>query len=288
MTSSRKPPKPLQYVPFKDDTLMSDDPPSCAWADFETPRLRKCPFDLSTVSWKKAKLLGYGMDGCVWRVNFGDQGPFAIKVFWDTKPQMGYCYTVQRECQNNALLQMIEAALQAAPIRVNENPKEKQDALANLFSFSDEARQDGVQHAKGSSLREMPPFPRMAKCYGWLDFDRQEFRKMPQRIQVDRVHIGRDIRKFSEKDNSYIAIVYEYIEDGPNDPATVNEVSTFLWLAGFNYGASQRAENWKQGILVDHSDIVHPDGCGWSPGVYRLRNGKLTLPAHHLAPLRGE
>lgn len=64
-------------VPFRDDTLMLG-PPSCTAQDFETPRLRQWPFDLATLSWE-ARIDG-GLDGYVWKVRFGDQGPFILKV----------------------------------------------------------------------------------------------------------------------------------------------------------------------------------------------------------------
>lgn len=65
-------------VPFCDDELMMG-PPDCSLAAFKKPLLRQCPFDLATISWK-AHLGGGGVDGYVWRVKFGDGGPFALKV----------------------------------------------------------------------------------------------------------------------------------------------------------------------------------------------------------------
>ncbi len=60
---------------------MQDAPPRTRAEDFETPKLRRCSFDLDTVSWAKAKKLGAGADGHVWRVNFGgDSTHYAIKV----------------------------------------------------------------------------------------------------------------------------------------------------------------------------------------------------------------
>lgn len=53
-------------TPFRDDALM-DGPPACTAADFELPRLRRCPLD-------------EGLDGCVWKVWFGDAGPFVLKL----------------------------------------------------------------------------------------------------------------------------------------------------------------------------------------------------------------
>ena len=69
----------LQSMPFLSNTIMSG-PAGCKVEDFRRPRLRKCPFDLKSISWKDAKVLGYGVDGWVWRVNFGDRGPFALKL----------------------------------------------------------------------------------------------------------------------------------------------------------------------------------------------------------------
>lgn len=46
-------------------------------------RLRHCSFDLDTMTFEAR--LGGGLDGCVWKVRFGDQGPFALKVVSTTK-----------------------------------------------------------------------------------------------------------------------------------------------------------------------------------------------------------
>lgn len=48
-------------VPFLDDAPMVG-PPSCTAADFHTPRIRRCPFDLDTIRWRRQ--LGEGLDGC--------------------------------------------------------------------------------------------------------------------------------------------------------------------------------------------------------------------------------
>lgn len=68
-------------VPFLDDTVMEEtSPPSCKVANFKRPRLRKCGFDLNSIDWRRAKVLGAGLDGWVWRVHFGDKGPYALKL----------------------------------------------------------------------------------------------------------------------------------------------------------------------------------------------------------------
>jgi hypothetical protein len=64
-------------TPFRDDALLVG-PPSCTAADFKLPRLRRCPFDVDSLIWDAA--LGGGLDGCVWKVRFGDEGPFILKV----------------------------------------------------------------------------------------------------------------------------------------------------------------------------------------------------------------
>ena len=41
------------------------------------------------------------------------------------------------------------------------------------------------------------------------------------------------------RDQSYIAVVYEYVEEAANEPAAVEAVTSFLWLAGFSHSGSQ-------------------------------------------------
>lgn len=66
-------------VPFRNDQCMAG-PPSCSASDFKTPRLRRCPFDLTTINWNSSSRLGGGLDGYVWKVWFGADGPYALKV----------------------------------------------------------------------------------------------------------------------------------------------------------------------------------------------------------------
>lgn len=64
-------------MPFLDDEVMAG-PPNLDHAAFLTPKLRRSAFD--PVSLVVEKQLGGGADGFVWRVRFGDEGPFALKV----------------------------------------------------------------------------------------------------------------------------------------------------------------------------------------------------------------
>ncbi len=69
--------------------------------------------------------------------------------FWDDEPpEFGHLhyYAPQRECQNAALLQMMETAVEQAnaasrPIQVIADPISWDDAVDNQAAFSDEARQ---------------------------------------------------------------------------------------------------------------------------------------------------
>ena len=71
----------LQRYPCMADELMdAAKSPSVTLKNLAVPRLRKCPFDIDTIDWQRAKKLGVGADGCVYRVYFGDQGPFALKL----------------------------------------------------------------------------------------------------------------------------------------------------------------------------------------------------------------
>ena len=54
----------------------------------------------------------------------------------------------------------------------------------------------------------------------------------------------------------------------------VSAVADFLWLAGFEFCGQPLARNWKNGVLVDHSDIIGPCSSGWQRGG---RNTKWSL-----------
>ncbi len=77
---TRKPWLDAAKVAFRDDALLVG-PPSCTAADFKKPRLRRRPFDPADLRFEAR--LGGGLDGYVWKVHFGDQAPFALKVVSD-------------------------------------------------------------------------------------------------------------------------------------------------------------------------------------------------------------
>jgi hypothetical protein len=277
--------------------------PSCFAADFKLPQLRRCPFDPATIDWNRSIPVGGGLDGYVWKVWFGQDGPYALKVvrsvaylplvyflaspyciltfrqFWQAEAsECNNYFALQRECQNAAILQMIETQMKlaTAPIVVNTNPVTKSDALHNLVAFSRERIQN-QSLVTDPEVTEIPAFPRMAKCYGWLEFGRQLTRNIPRKKRAPLVHAGR-VRRFMSYDKDYIAIVYEYIEEGSNNAAAVEAVDRFLWLVGFCHTDSA-ARNWRSGVLVDHSAIVYPRSYGWFEALYKPRKaGTLLRP----------
>lgn len=62
------------------DNRILDGAPSCSVLDFETPRLRQCRFELADINWKASVHLGGGLDGHSWKVFFGEDGPYVLKM----------------------------------------------------------------------------------------------------------------------------------------------------------------------------------------------------------------
>jgi hypothetical protein len=210
--------------------------------------------------------------------------------FWDADPhevKHGSYFAAQRECQNAALLQMIRASLDQAaaeggktPVLVLPNPATFEEAEANFFGFADEVRRTRTREHFGSSgpdLVEVADMPRFAS-YGWLHFNRNEVvPRMPRRLLPHGVRVGKHVRSLRPERDKFIAVVYEYVENGGNDEKAVQKVADFLWLAGFSFCAQPLAKNWKSGVLVDHSDIVGPRFYGWQKFFYCLHSAKSIL-----------
>ncbi|RKU42519.1 hypothetical protein DL546_003929 [Coniochaeta pulveracea] len=260
-------------------------------SDFKRPRLRKCGFDLNTVDWRRAKVLGAGLDGFVWRVRFGNEGPYyALKLFWDQDPLeiARGSFAAQRECQNAALLQMIRYSLDQAaaeggtkPVLVIPDPANFDEAEANFFGFAEEVRRGRKREhfpSRGPDLIEVVEMPRFAKCYGWLRVNRHDvFPRMPRSVLPHAIRVDKHTRALPSERNEFLAVVYEYVEDGENDIETVEEVARFLWLAGFSFCPTPLARNWRSGVLVDHSDITGPQFYGWQKFYYRCLKADILL-----------
>lgn len=169
------------------------------------------------------------------------------------------------------------------PVLVLADPSTLDDARANLFGFADEVRRTRKrEHFPPTHLvEEVVEMPSFAKCHGWLPFNRREvLPRMPRRLLPHGVRIGKHYRSLSlspEERDTFIAIVYEYVEEGKNSFEAVEKVARFLWLAGFSFAPQTLAKNWKSGVLVDHSDIVAPGFFGWQKAFYGRLNAKGIL-----------
>ncbi|KIH88427.1 hypothetical protein SPBR_07362 [Sporothrix brasiliensis 5110] len=250
----------FRYPCMTDELMDATTSPRVTIKNLAQPRLRRCPLNIDTIDWRRARLLGAGTDGCVYRVHFGDQGPFALKLFWIPDILLEYpeYSAVHRECQNAALLQMLRASVDQAaaaaeagitggtpngptvPPLVDPNPVDFFTASNNLFSFSEEVRHN---HQVRAAENKPPPsglvpvmsMPRFVQCYGWLPCNVHELmKKMPRRIRSYGFHVDRKTyRCFDEARTDFIGIVYEYIHSNDNDNSDDSD-------------GSQSEEQWRQ------------------------------------------
>ncbi|KAL7916147.1 hypothetical protein GGI35DRAFT_431922 [Trichoderma velutinum] len=183
---------------------------------------------------------------------------------------------MQRECQNAAVLQMMEASVATEPVFVYDRPFGKVDALENYFAFCEE---NSVGKLRLDANAKMPPpgtvliteLPRMAKCYGWLKLHSDLWEELPISLEATHEEAQR-VKKFVGSHMNCIAVIYELIEDGKNDMASVGKVDNFLWYAGFAYTNEPHEKSWKSGVLVDHAEVVHTRGYGWNEEDYMDRS----------------
>lgn len=265
--------------PFLNDEFM-EGPPRYRGSDYRQPRLRRSTFDPKTLVFESR--LGGGDDGFVWKVRFGGEGPFAMKVFWDQVPpqEAGSFYPMQRECQNAAVLQMMEAAVANEPVLVYTHPYGQVDANENYFSFCEEnalsklgVKVDSTVPSGTKLISELPP---MVQCYGWVKFPSDTLEGLPINLQAthDEPH---KVRKLVGSHMDCIAIVYEFVEDVKNKIGLVGKVDSFLWFAGFAYANEPEEKSWRNSMLVDYSEIVHMRGYGWSEEDYMDRSAEQII-----------
>ncbi len=223
--------------------------------------------------------------------------PSATRLqFWDFEPPKSLRYWgVQRECQNAALLQMMETAVEQAvaaqrPVLVIPDPASHDDAKVNQAAFCDEGRQHqprlpAQQQPEPSAetpaavlgVRAITTVPRMRKCYGWLTLPRGLFDGTPSWLRPPYLTFGMKLKRFMQPGQEYPAILYEYVEYGENDPSRVQEALDFFSLAGFSATMSPLARNWKSNVLLDLGDIVHARGFGWKERYYKPRDADIVL-----------
>ncbi|RWA03008.1 hypothetical protein EKO27_g12097 [Xylaria grammica] len=232
-----------------------------------------------------------GVDGHLWKVWFKGSGPYVLKVFWDTSSAATRYFAAKRECQNAALLQMMHAAVEdsmagsaALPIYVHPRPKTRDEARGNTLAFSDEGRRGELagQAAAaaadgGTTTMQITSVPRLRKCYGWTKVHGHTlWHTWPAPMRPRALRLPKFTRSFSDS-QEYLAIVYEYVEEGENEPAAVETAADFFWRAGFGYTLSSAERNWKSGVLVDLSDIVHASSRGWNEKGYGTRSAARIL-----------
>ncbi|KAL8296302.1 hypothetical protein RB597_005648 [Gaeumannomyces tritici] len=263
-------------IPFHTDEPMSG-PARYSWADLRKPLLRKCPLELKDIRWLEH--LGGGYDGYCWKVAFGNQGPFVVKLFWDDKPPENmYYWAAQREFQNAAVLQMMEASLgdlgdgdgQISRIRLYDEPRDGVEAVENLYAFSQEARKKPRIPVDIDITCTVNSMPRTRKCFGWLKLSGEYFNEAAQRkVKPPILQVGKYRRGPTDAAREYFAIVYEYIEaeQGDDDADFVDLIEIqasmeFLWTVGFEFYDTTILDNWKRSVLIDLSDIIFPLGYG--------------------------
>lgn len=158
---------------------------------------------------------------------------------------------------------MVEAALEEGPVHLPfESPNTHEQAMDNMLAFSMPQENAEPRPAAGSSCAVLSKHPPLTKCYGWLAFDANLFRRMPPSITPRKRKQDKPPHSFSYG-NTYHAIVYEYIPEGDNEPEAIEAVTQFFHLIGFTL-TDAKMDNWRRGRLVDISDIIHPGGYGWT------------------------
>ncbi|KAK0640839.1 hypothetical protein B0T16DRAFT_430841 [Cercophora newfieldiana] len=280
---------------FLSNNTMDGSYPGCSLAQFQRPLLLQCPYNISSVTftgrvnstpkpYRSTAELDGGLDGYNWKICLEKGGPtLVLKLFWDPQaPEPPHYFAAQRECQNVALFQMLEAAVSEdkaglGPILVNPAPADGKEAEANLLAFSNEGRAQSATLPSTEGFVRITSVPRMRQCLGWMRFTGEELlARLPTRLHPPPIKVGRVERSIS-KHATYFAVVYEYVEEGLNDPDVVQEVLDFLWCVGFGHVPVTKVENWESGVLLDHSDIVHCNGAGWDARFFGYRTASQIL-----------
>ncbi|OAQ97245.1 hypothetical protein LLEC1_07061 [Akanthomyces lecanii] len=141
-------------------------------------------------------------------------------------------YALQRECQASAVLQLMQAALAQrdapGPILVYPQPWDWVEGHENMLAFSDEWRRKGLPaHCNPDELVEVTSMPRVRKCYGWIKIKGETLFRLRPEWWPPRLKIEKRTRQM-ERDAEYTALVYEYVEEGENEEAAVEESLKFF------------------------------------------------------------
>lgn len=149
------------------------------------------------------------------------------------------------------------------PVRILPVPEDRIEARSNLMAFCDEQRAKQKLHDMGEDEIQVTSMPRLRRCYGWMRVTSAQLHaKIPRRRWPEYIDAGEWARG-PENNRDYLAMVYEYIEDGENIPEKMQETIDFLHDTGFHYTICTMLRNWKNSMLIDFSDIIHVGGNGW-------------------------
>ncbi|PNP51954.1 hypothetical protein THARTR1_07163 [Trichoderma harzianum] len=249
--------------------------------DYNQPKLRQSTLDPNSLV--ILSRLGGGTDGYVWKVRFGDQGPFALKVFWDQAPPQDEraCYPMQRECQNAAVIHMMEASLASEPVLVYERPFGDHDVSQNYFAFCEENSMSRLGLSanpkdRPAGAKLITEMPRLARCYGWVKFPSDVLEALPFTLRPTHANPQR-VTDLVGSHTDCTAIVYEFIEAGRNTMKEVMKIDNFLWYGGFAWAHEPQAKSWRNSVLVDYSEVVHNRGHGWTIENYMEKSAESII-----------
>ncbi|RSL75127.1 hypothetical protein BHE90_017040 [Fusarium euwallaceae] len=226
------------------------------WKNFCKPLLRQFPKHYVPIKWHGC--VGCGVEGGVFKVSFGDDGPYALKLFWNTRPQeplnrgKPFVFPFQDEARHVAIIEKIRWAVQHSenPIMVHPSPKSSELKLENLYCFSEEGQRSPPEF---ESSTPMCSADYINRCHGWLKLDKKNWPKNYHQCEWRG-------RPYSPEEADYRwAIVYDYVSSKvkEHDLNVTQANIDFFYLTGFEF-AYCKPDNWRQGKLVDFGDLYSP------------------------------
>ncbi|AEO65572.1 uncharacterized protein THITE_35330, partial [Thermothielavioides terrestris NRRL 8126] len=222
----------MELPPFLSSEPMQGDP-SCTWASYLLPQLRRFPQDGKPIHFRK--FLGHGVEGCVARVKFGEDQDtaFALKT---------------REARLVAVLEKVQAQLQGASpeaVHVPVQRKSRRDCLRCLFAFSNEGRRIRPFDTLPAEQRTevCASQTRIRRCFGWTVVRGEDVACLNRYISIDSraLRKGEATASYFDRGRQYIGIVYEYVPKAALEQEAVRRQLDFFHWTGF-----QRCQAVKQ------------------------------------------
>lgn len=155
-----------------------------------------------------------------------------------------------------------QATLAGRQIYVRPRPAKLSHARNNLRAFC----QQTVTRPQPQGFIPMESDPQFVGCLGWTEFKgskiNKHFRKarVPQETKVD--------------EESYAAIVYQFVEEDTPELDRIDSQVDFFHLAGFMIDRFNPTNWLGKGVLVDFCDIIpHHTGYRWWRPAYYAQQG---------------